>query len=86
MRVVIRYSRAPLLLAGVILRLLGSFYSFTWLEAYSLLPLLWGATLLLGGWSVFRWSWWPIAFLIFMVPLPYRIEGLLSQPLQYLLR
>jgi exosortase len=72
------------LLGGVLLRLMGSFYSFTWLQAYSLMPVLWGASLLLGGWPAFRWSFWPIAFLFFMVPLPFRIENLLSQPLQRL--
>src|SRR5262245_19877006 len=37
------------LLFGVGLRLLGAFYYFSWLEAVSLLPILCGAVLLLGG-------------------------------------
>src|SRR4051812_334640 len=73
---------AAVLLAGAILRLAGSYYSLTWLQAYSLLPVLWGAALLLSGWPAFRWSWWPVAFLFFMTPLPHRVETLLSHPLQ----
>src|SRR5262249_25315221 len=46
--------------------------------------LLWGAALLLGGWAALRWSWLATAFLIFMIPLPYRVETGLSQPLQRL--
>ncbi len=72
---------APLL-AGIILRLIGSFFYISWLEMISLVPVLCGVALLLGGWPALRWSWVPIAFLLFMLPLPYRLETALSQPLQ----
>jgi exosortase len=72
----------PLLAAGVLLRLAGSYVFFDWLEAVSLLPLLAGAALLLGGRPAFRWSWPAIAFLVFMIPLPFRVERGLSHPLQ----
>ena len=36
----------------------------------SLLPFLFGMTLVLGGWRALRWAWPSIVFLIFMVPLP----------------
>jgi exosortase len=48
----------------------------------SLLPLLWGAALLLGGKPALRASWVAIAFLVFMFPMPYRVETALSGPLQ----
>jgi len=75
---------AMLLLAGVGLRLAGAYLYFDWFEAVSLLPMLAGSALLLGGWAALRWSWLPIAFLGFMIPLPHRIETGLSHPLQRL--
>jgi exosortase len=71
-----------LLLPGAALRLVGTYSYFEWLEAVSLLPVLAGAVLLLYGKSVLRWSWPAIAFVFFMVPLPYRIETGLARPLQ----
>jgi exosortase len=72
----------PVIAAGVLLRLAGAYFYFDWLEAMSLLPLLAGGALLLaGGWAL-RWSWPAVAFLAFMVPLPFRVETALSQPLQ----
>jgi exosortase len=62
--------------------LAGAGLSFDWFDGMSLLPLLAGFALLLGGWSALRWSWPAIAFLAFMVPLPYRIEMALSHPLR----
>jgi exosortase len=71
----------PLLL-GVFLHLLGAILYVSWLEMVSLLPLLWGIALLLGGWPALRASWVAIGFLVFMLPLPYRLETALSGPLQ----
>jgi exosortase len=72
----------PLLGAGLALRFLGTYAYFDWLQAMSLLPCLSGWCLLLGGPGLFRWSWPAIAFLLFMVPLPFRLEVALGQPLQ----
>jgi exosortase len=52
----------------------GVFYYYTWFEAVSFLPCLAGVFVLLGGWKALRWSWPAIAFLMFMVPLPYYLE------------
>src|SRR5262249_53881458 len=60
----------------------GAYYSYEWFEAAALLVELAGLALLLGGWPALRWAGPSIAFLIFMVPLPYRLEGALSHPLQ----
>src|SRR5207249_3720778 len=35
-----------------------------------------------GGWPLLRWSGLSVLFLFFMVPLPFRIEHLLTLPLQ----
>jgi exosortase len=73
-----------LLLSAVLLRGAGALFYNDWLDAISLLPLLAGVALLLGGWSMLRWSGPAIGFLFFMVPLPYRLETGLAHPLQRL--
>jgi exosortase len=71
-----------LLAGGAALRLTGAFAYVDWLEAVSLLPSLAGLSLLVGGWPLLRWAWPAIAFLLFMIPLPSRIEASLAEPLQ----
>jgi exosortase len=71
----------PIALA-IALRIVGVVINFAWLEAFSLLLLLAGIAFLLGGRSGLRISWLAIAFLVFMIPLPYRVETGLSHPLQ----
>jgi exosortase len=75
------WGLAPLVV-GVGLRLAGAVLYATWMEAVSLLAVLLGVALLLGGWQALRRSWVAVAFLWFMFPLPYRVETALSGPLQ----
>jgi exosortase len=74
----------PLLALGVFLRLFGAYVYVDWLEAISLLPMLSGAVLMLAGPRALLWTWPAIAFLGFMIPLPYRVETAVSLPLQRL--
>jgi len=67
---------------GLALRLTGAFVYFGWLEAASLLPAVAGLCVLIRGWPSLRWSWPAIAFLVFMLPLPFQLEGALAFPLQ----
>ena len=53
-----------------------------WLQGFSLVVNLCGATLLLGGKATLRWLWPSLAFLLFMFPLPYRVERELGWPMQ----
>ena len=53
-----------------------------WIQGLSLVINLAGAALLLGGWNALRWLAVPIAFLMFMFPLPYRVEHALGWQLQ----
>ncbi len=64
------------------LRLLGVYTYFSWLDAISLLVSLTGLVILCSGWATLPWAWPSLAFLIFMVPLPYRVETALGFPLQ----
>lgn len=70
------------LLAGLCVRLIGLRYSFDSLDGYSLIVWCGGVVLLFGGWAYVRWALPSIAFLFFMVPLPFQVERLLSVPLQ----
>jgi exosortase len=71
-----------LLGAGLVCRFLSVYYYFNWLDGFSLLPTVAGLFLLFGGRRVLAWGWPAIAFLLFMLPLPFRVEIALSQPLR----
>src|SRR5205823_13733355 len=73
-----------LLLAGALLRLFGAYFYYPWLDDLSLLPSAAGVALLLGGREALRWCWPAVAFLAFMLPLPYMVEGALAGRLQTL--
>jgi exosortase len=64
------------------LRIAAAWFYFSWLDSISLLPFVGGLVLLLGGWGVFRLAWPAVAFLAFMLPLPFSLETALAQPLQ----
>ena len=53
-------------------------------ERLSLISSLAGVALFVGGWQGLRWAWAPVAYLLFMVPLPGPLLVLLSYPLQRL--
>jgi exosortase len=72
----------PFLLAGVAVRLAGTYFYYPWFDTVSLLPCLLGLLLLCGGGPALRWSWPALVFLVFMMPLPYRLEVALAQPLR----
>ncbi len=73
---------ASLILASLLVRLVAANLYFDWLDAVSMLPGLAGLFVLLGGWQALRWSWPAVAFLVFMIPLPFRVETALAMPLQ----
>jgi exosortase len=69
---------------GIGLQLAGAYFYIDAVTTVSLIPILLGLCLMCGGWPILRWAWPSIAFLIFMVPLPFRLEVALSHPLQRL--
>jgi exosortase len=72
----------PILLLGVVIRLYAIRRDIGPLDAFSLVPTLFGLVLFVGGKTVLRWSWPALAFLGFMVPLPYFLEVALAHPLR----
>jgi exosortase len=64
-------------------QVVGGYYRVGTVEGLALLPYLAGLSLLIGGWPALKWSWPSIAFLVFMIPLPWRVENALGPPLQW---
>jgi exosortase len=67
---------------GSVVHLAGGYYRVGSIEGLALLPYLAGLAVLVAGWPAIKWSWPSIAFLAFMIPLPWRIENALGPPLQ----
>ncbi len=67
---------------AIVLRSLSAIWYIEALDGWSILAVCAGAACLLGGWPLLRWSGPAVLFLFFMVPLPFRIEHLLTLPLQ----
>ncbi len=64
------------------LRWASAYYYVALVDPLSIVPLLAGIVLFVGGWTALRWSAPAIGFLVFMVPLPGALAGMLSHPLQ----
>lgn len=71
-----------LLGVGAAVRLAGAIWYIKALQGWSILFWLAGTVWLLGGFAMLRFSAPAIGFLAFMIPLPFRAEGILSLPLQ----
>jgi exosortase len=67
---------------GVAMRYTAALYYLEPIDGWSILLWVAGVAWLIGGWKWFRWSLPGIIFLLFMVPLPFRVERWLSLPLQ----
>jgi exosortase len=74
----------PVLGLGLALHLAGAYLYFDWFSAASLLLVLAGIVLAAGGLQSLAWTWPAIAFLAFMLPLPFRVEHALGYRLQSL--
>jgi exosortase len=74
----------PFILLGAGMRLAGDYSYISAPERFSLLPVLIGTSLVLGGRTALRWSWPAIAYLLFMLPLPGRLPVMLASSLQRL--
>lgn len=83
-------ARPGLVIGGLLvalalgLRLAGVYWYFLWLDTIAIVPCVAGLVWLLGGWAAWRWAWPAVLYLVFMVPLPYRLSTALSAPLQSL--
>ena len=71
-----------LLVLASALYLAGAALGIDYLNGAAIVPTLIGIAVLLGGLPALRWSWLPAAFLLFMIPLPYRVAHGLTGPLR----
>jgi exosortase len=78
----INWRGLPLIALGGFFLVTAAYINFDYLAAASFLPVASGLFLLFGGWPAFRWSLPAVAFLIFMIPLPFSVEHALGHPLQ----
>jgi exosortase len=77
-----RWAGVALLSSGVGLRLAATYYPNQVPEMDSFVLAVAGLFLMVGGWKTIRWAGPPIAFLIFMFPLPGILDVKLLAPLQ----
>lgn len=49
----------------------------------SQIPVLFGVLLLIGGWQAVRLLWFPLVFIVFMIPLPGTLVDALTGPLKH---
>lgn len=57
-------------------------FATEWLQGLSFVLAVLGAVTVFGGVAALRWLYAPVLFLMFMFPLPYRVEHALGWPLQ----
>ena len=72
----------PVLAAALGLYLFGAYVGIDYLAAVSLVPCCLGLALLLGGWTAVKWSAPASLFLLFLIPLPFRVARALATPLR----
>lgn len=77
-------SGAILLIVGLLLFLVGHSQDISILEVGSQIPLLLGILLLLYGAGVTKNFWFPLLFLVFLIPLPDVVIDTLTGPLKQL--
>lgn len=70
------------LVVGVLLYIVGRSQQIIEIEGFSQIPVLMGCLLLVRGWSGVRIAWFPLFFLLFMVPLPGALVQAMTLPLK----
>ena len=77
-----RWVGVLMLAFGLSVRLFAAEYTILPFDRYSLIPSMFGAFMLVGGFHAVRWAWPAIVFLFFMFPLPTALEVLVLNNLQ----
>lgn len=57
---------------------------YAYLQPISMVAILGAVVLFLGGWRLLKYTWLPIAFLVFAVPLPRRYYVAITMPMRHL--
>lgn len=72
----------PLMILGLLLYILGRSQDILIFEVGSQIPVIAGLLLIMRGWAAIRVLWFPLVFLIFMVPLPGMLVSTLTLPMK----
>lgn len=72
----------PLFVSGLLLYILGRSQDILLFEVGSQIPVIAGLLLIIRGWAAIRAIWFPLLFLIFMVPLPGGVVDALTLPMK----
>lgn len=72
----------PLFLFGLLLYIVGRAMNISIFEIGSQIPVLMGALLILAGWPAVRAAWFPLLYVVFMIPLPGILVDALTVPLK----
>ena len=78
------WTGIPLIALGVGSHLFGTYFFLEWVSAAAILPVLAGIGMCICGPKLLRWAWPAIAFLVFILPLPFSVETGLAYPLRRL--
>jgi exosortase B len=70
------------LLAGGLIYVVGRSQDVLFLDALSMIPIFAGVVLLMWGWLGLKVMWFPIFFLLFIVPVPGSIVDVVTAPLK----
>lgn len=68
---------------GLLVYFIGRALGISILELGSQIPVLLGVLLILGGWPAVRAGWFPLAYIVFMIPLPGPLVDALTGPLKH---
>jgi exosortase len=79
-----RWIGLALLAAGLSMRLVAAEWGMNPVDRISFLPAIFGVFMLVGGMNIIRWAGPALGFLVFMFPLPTRLEVLVLLRLQTL--
>ncbi len=77
-----RWIGVAMILGSLLVRLYASYYDYNPLDRLSFIGALLGVCQLVGGYGMLRWAGPPVAFLVFMYPLPSRLENSVLLQLQ----
>lgn len=64
--------------------LFGKFGAVSTLSSISMIFFIWGAVIYLFGFKIFRACFFPLFFLLFMIPVPSQIYSAMTNPLQFI--
>lgn len=77
-----QFSGSVLLTAGLLLYIVGRSQDILFMDVGSQMLVLTGLTLLYKGWAGWRVMWFPIFFILFIVPIPGSVVDQITAPLK----